>query len=237
MITLCFQFSQSTLEWDRIKVTYGAIEPEGTIVVGVGQSATFHCGSSTPVIWRFPNNFIPMEHHDQQTHTITLKDLQTSDEGLCYCFGHFADGEIFYDYSYVKVVPELLPGHVLPSRVEVPEGSSIKIICESTVPVKWIGLNLFIQKVHGGDSTLILEQVTRNDSGPYLCIGQDEDRELFHTTSEVIVGGQLEMIPANLSSLLRLSENYNTFINSYRYRVSRVIESYNLTTYFSEMIY
>ncbi len=188
---LSVKLLKGNAKWLRIKVRLGSIVPNAVVVKG-GQMVTLHCGSSSPVEWIFPRHVNVSKRCVQFGNSITFKNLQKADTGIYHCAGELSVGESFYKASSIRIANNLIPGTVLPSRVEATEGSSVVLECGSIKPVKWIGLQLYVH--NSPNNKLILEQLKKSSSGPFMCIGVNDKREVFHQVVKVIVDGFVEVI-------------------------------------------
>ncbi len=190
LILYFVSLSSSNENWRQIKVLYGTIVPS-SLVVFEGQSASLHCAGDKPVTWYFPGE-INFEYPNVERFTVILHNL--TDTGIYTCSGEFATGQQFCEVTFVQVEKNPPIGMIVPSRVEVAEGSTIKLTCGSIKPVKWFSLNNTPNMYLEGNS-LIIESINRNYSGPYLCRGFKANGTIFHQTVKVIVDGYLEIIP------------------------------------------
>ena len=190
-------------KWLRIKVRLGSIVPNAIAVKG-GQMVTLHCGSSSPVEWVFPRHVNISNRYVQFGNSITFKNLQRADTGIYCCSGKFSEDDRFYEAASIRIVNGPISGLVLPSRVEATEGSSVVLECGSIKPVKWIGLQLYVH--NSPNNKLILNQLKKSSSGPFMCIGVNEKSEVFHQVVRVIVDGFVEVIQR---SFIDYFENMN----------------------------
>ena len=190
-------------EWRKIRVIYGDVLPK-RIIVGICGSVKLYCGSSAPVVWRFPDHFTVSRQnsvlrHIQRSSSIVLKKLSTSDSGHYCCVGNYVDGTAFYNCAVVKVVKMLTPGVIVPSWIDVSNGKSVRLNCGSIKPVKWIGIHTFFKSRSTEDNYLIFNKIEKGKSGQYLCIGINQNKNVFHKTVRIIVDGSVIMVPGNLS--------------------------------------
>ena len=185
-------------DWRWIPVRYGEIVPLHSIV-SENSSITLYVGSAAYVTWRFPSNASSVYRHKRYGHKLILNNLIESDSGAYSCYGKYSDGQVFYRVAFVDVYRRPDPGMVLPYPfVEASEGDSVKLACGSVKPVKWIGLQHYLK----GNNELRLNQLKVNDSGPFLCIGVNENNEVFHETTGVTVNTLVEVVPGNYSDLI-----------------------------------
>ncbi len=213
LILYFVSLSSSNENWRQIKVLYGTIVPS-FIVVFEGQSASLHCAGDKPVIWHFPRE-VNFEYSNVERFTVILHNL--TDSGVYTCCGEFATGQQFCEITFVQVEKNPPFGMIVPSRVEVAEGSTIKLTCGSIKPVKWFSLNNTPNMYLDGNS-LIIDSINRNHSGPYLCRGFKANGTIFHQTVKVIVDGYLEIIPRSFH------EYYLEVVHSYITGRQEVIE-------------
>ncbi len=61
----------------------------------------------------------------------------------------------------VKVVKILTPGVIVPSWIDVSNGKSVRLICGSIKPVKWIGIHTFFKSRSTEDNYLIFNKIEK----------------------------------------------------------------------------
>ncbi len=102
---------------------------------------------------------------------------------------------MFYQLAYVIVYSVVDYEVVLPSRVEVQEGKSVRLVCGSVKPVVWGSINQSIGEQSHENNILFLQNLRKEHSGRYLCRGVNLEREIFHTFALVIVEPIVKKIP------------------------------------------
>ncbi len=187
-------------DWREIFIKYGGIVPSITWVL-VGDSVTLHCGSSVPVTWTFKPYIGPASYeilpdrHCLGNYSVILNHLQLEESGFYRCRGYFSDGEAFREVAFVVVSDTVNIGFVLPTRVEVPQGGSVKLVCGSLKPVEWTLFNRTIKYHTHENNTLILKKLKKENSGHFLCRGVNLQKEIFHRSALIIVDPIIQQIP------------------------------------------
>ena len=197
------------IDWRRIDVVLMRVVPTN-IEVLEGTQAAIHCGSSTEASWSYggqkPIHWLhyPLNsRHIIRNNTLILINLRKEESGHYYCHGtginintrNTSSNHSFSRSMIVKVFKKIAIGRMLPSRVEVSAGDSVSLTCGSYKWVRWIGLYLdeFTQT-----NTIIIQNLTRKDSGRYLCRGVDDRNEVFFGHSLIIVDGFINFISNRL---------------------------------------
>ncbi len=196
------------IDWRRIDVYLTSVVPT-KIEVLEGTQAAIHCGSSTEASWSYGgqnyggHNYPLNSRHIIRNNTLILINLREEESGYYNCHGtgiNMNINDIFSNYSFskpmiVEVFKKIAMGTMLPNRVEVSAGDSVSLTCGSYKRVRWIGLYLdeFTQS-----NTIIVQNLTREDSGRYLCRGVDDRNEVFFGHSLIIVDGFINFINSRL---------------------------------------
>ena len=184
-------------DWRRIFVPKQNVVPSH-VDIFEKTPITVYCGSSTPADWTYylvHNNYEPIaERHKKGYNKVTLVDILLNDTGFYQCHGSFKR-HYFEDTLFVHVVQNNwfdFDNLVVPSWLEVPENSDVKLSCGSLRPVDWFS-NQFanLNKIYQGN-TLILHNLKREHSGLYYCRGINYMKRVFLAKATIIVDGYVD---------------------------------------------
>ncbi len=192
-------------DWRKITVHRGEVVPGFVAVLEDTQSIKAYCGSSSPGHWTYKPNLLPQQPHFKihsdhfiGNNHIVLNRLKTADNGIFYCLGEYEDHlgvQMFSDYIQVVVRERVRRAEVLPTSAEVSEGSNVTLTCGSSGQVHWVGVHLQDQiKIKEGNR-LLLMNLRKEHSGPYMCRGIGTHGFIFHARTIIVVDGYLVESP------------------------------------------
>lgn len=191
----------STKDWREIVVQVGEVVPshvntfKKTVV-------KLYCGSVLPVTWFYrkydSDEYIYLSRTRNTTNfqfqimnnSITINNLRQSDSGLVYCDGtHIAlANHTFVNYATVNVLGFVPRTRVIPNIVEVSVGDNVQLTCGTDKEAKWFGLHLNNQEKSIFNNIIILRNLKKEHSGPYVCRGIHNYR-IFHSRAIIVVEG------------------------------------------------
>lgn len=174
-------------DWNRILVFPGTVEPRVTHIFE-GGSLTAYCGSSVKVNWTRSIQGAISNRHSVGHRKIRLNNLWKNDTGSYYCHGIYENNRflgVFFVYAYNN--PKIK--RILPSWIEVSNGTSVALTCGSLGVVEWFGLHIHMIHKTIVCNVIILHNLQEIHSGIYLCRGIDTKWKIFHTSALVIVEG------------------------------------------------
>ncbi len=190
----------STKDWGNIKLFHTQVVPWRVRILE-NTPVKVYCGSLSPVTWTYLQEHLPLptEYHIEGNYSIKLMNLREYHSGTFYCHGTYINNDLkettFKNYIMIHVKKHVDYGEVLPSQLIVSEGSNITITCSSIKPVEWISLHSKYKAKQ--DSSLYLHQITKEQSGPYLCRGVNHLKHIFQARSVIIVNPHIQIVPSS----------------------------------------
>ncbi len=190
-------------DWNEVVVYHTQVVPWRVTVIE-GTPVTVHCGSSTtPLEWFYGSGHRPIPtKHIKVDYSIILYGLRVSHTGPFSCKGtyknKYSELKIFYNSVRVKVVKNVPYGWVLPSRIEVSTGDSVTLACGTSSLAQWLGMSLKVQNITYHENRIVLQNLQKEHSGPYICRGSDKNDKLFSIEALVIVDGNIRVRPSTI---------------------------------------
>ncbi len=197
----------STRDWRKIVVYDGEVVPSLLDIVE-DTPVRLHCGSLSPVKWTYRKygsnkytflshnrNITPLPFQFRVIHSsIIINNLSPSDSGLVYCQGTYitraGNDHAFVNYTAVNVLDFMPFACVIPNIVEVSVGDHVQLFCGTDKGVEWFGLRLRNLEKTIVHNTIILRNLRKEHSGPYVCRGVYHHK-IFHSRATVVVEGYI----------------------------------------------
>ncbi len=167
------------------------------------------CGSLSPVSWTYKRNRptlneyfhinvthyfgsnLPPSRHDVENNSIIITNVQLYDSGYYYCFGtyinHFGDTKQFQKSFQLNVWLMVPFGYVLPSVTHVSEGGNVTFKCGSSGKIEWFGRTMNSQEKYLANNSILLYNLGKSNSGPYVCRGVHINGIVFHARADLFV--------------------------------------------------
>ncbi len=193
-------------DWLQVTIDQTEIIPAHFDILE-GTPVRSYCGSFSPVDWTYSRNanvddinvsftYDPLPSDSRfENNSIILTNLSVADSGYFHCTGTFRDYDTrmkyFKNWFSVKVWGNTPVGFVLPSVIEISEGEKVTLSCGSTRQVEWFGLTLADQQIRATNNTLTLWNLSKENSGTYICRGTLSSREIFHSRCAILVDFQV----------------------------------------------
>ncbi len=100
----------------------------------------------------------------------------------------------FKNFIFIDVKEQVFYGEVLPSRVEVQEGSTVTLTCGSIKPVQWKIMKVPNDHMIKEDYKLTLTKLKKEHSGPYVCRGVNHLNRVLHSKTLIIVDPNIQFL-------------------------------------------
>ena len=127
---------------------------------------------------------------DQVKKSMIVFNLEKKNSGRYFCYG-----TNFTAKSVLVVIPlEVHLYKVTPTWVDITEGSSVTLACNSIEGIEWFGVHLHKQSKSLNGNTLTLHNLQRKHSGHYFCRNVNYFGTITHTYASIIVDGYTELI-------------------------------------------
>lgn len=202
-VFIVIKFIIPTKDWSEVVVHVGEVIPSRVDIIE-RTPVKLYCGSVSPVVWNYKNygsiTYIILNYRTNITklsfqfqilnNTIILNNLRNGDSGLIHCDGTYRTsiGKVrpFLNYAPVNVLDFAPSTCLIPNVVEVSVGDDVNLTCGTDKGVEWFGLNLDGQEKTKHDNTLVLRNLRKEHSGPYICRGVYNGR-IFHSGAAVVI--------------------------------------------------
>ena len=96
-------------------------------------------------------------------------------------------------FSYCVTIVQIAP-YINPTKIALEVGLTAKINCSSRIPVTWFFRgNVIPQSEQGLErNVLYVKNITGENEGSYLCIGENNFGEVFHAFADLIIRSKLQ---------------------------------------------